>query len=81
MGTAGTLSSGNILPDSLINFIIASCSFEPGTTGEFGDTMLLASKKFILLSANNVEHIDKVRGGICADVLANPRCSYGGYSR
>lgn len=61
MGTAGTLSSGNILPDSLIIFKISRCSFDPGTTGLSGEMIALASRKFILLGLDNIEHIYKVR--------------------
>ena len=68
MGTAGTLSSGNILPDSLIICKISKCSFDPGTTGLSGETILLASRKFIILSLDNIKHIDKVGCSICADV-------------
>ena len=47
IGTAGTLSSGNTL-DCLMSLRMSSCSLEPGTTGESGEMMALASRKFIL---------------------------------
>lgn len=71
MGTAGTLSSANTRPDCLIRFKISLCSFDPGTTGLSGDTIFLASRKFILLELDNVEHIQKVRCGIGADICGS----------
>ena len=77
-GTGMTLSSANTRPDCLISFKMSLCSFDPGTTGLSGDTIFLASRKFILLELDYVEHIDKIGCGIGADIC-DSYCGNGGY--
>lgn len=78
LGTGRTLSSANTRPDCLISFKMSLCSFDPGTTGLSGDTIFLASRKFILLVFNNVEHIDKIGCGVGGDVC-DSYCGNGRY--
>ena len=81
LGTGRTLSSANTRPDCLISFKMSLCSFDPGTTGVSGEIIFFASRKFILLELDNIEHIDKVRCGVGGDVLAAPICSHCGNGR